>query len=312
MKISFIIPCYNSEHTIQAVVEEIDITVKKRIDFEYEIILVNDYSKDNTVMVIKELAEKNDNIIAISFAQNFGQPNAILAGFHYASGDYIVVSDDDGQTPVDHVYSMIDKLEKNNYDVVCGKYIEREQPSFFRRLGSRLNEKMSDWLIKKPEGVYMSVFLVARPFVIKEIIKYKNPYPYISGLILRVTQNIGNVEVKQRGRNSGSSGYTISKLLKLWLNGFTAFSLKPLRISVIVGFLLSMGGFLFGLFTIIRKLLNVNVQAGWSSIISLILIIGGVIILFLGMIGEYIGRIYMCINETPQYVIKEEVRYKRK
>lgn len=305
MKISFVIPCYNSEKNIEKVVEEIISVVLQRDNYDYEFILVNDFSKDATEATIKKLSDKNSTIISISLARNFGQPNAILAGFQFATGDYIVVSDDDGQTPIDTLYSLIDELEKGKYDVVCGKYIDREQPSLFRRFGSKLNEKMSNWLIKKPENIYMSAYLVARPFVIKEIMKYKNPYPYISGLILRVTQNIGNVEVKQRGRKSGNSGYTFSKLLKLWINGFTAFSLKPLRISVLIGILFSFSGFIFGLITMIRKILNVNIQAGWSSIICINLIIGGVILLFLGMIGEYIGRIYMCINEQPQYVIKD-------
>lgn len=304
-KISFVIPCYNSSENIGIVIKEIVDTVSKRSEYDYEIILVNDYSKDNTASIIKEMAKKSNKIKAISLAKNFGQPSALLAGFSYVTGDYVITSDDDGQTPICQIFEFIDKLENEDYDVICGKYTEREQPSLFRRFGTRLNEKMSDWLIKKPKDVYMSAFLCARPFVIKEILKYKHSYPYLAGLILRTTQNIGNVEVKQRERHSGNSNYNFKKLFYLWLNGFTAFSIKPLRISVMVGMILSGCGFLMALVTIIRKLIQINIQTGWSSIVSLMLIIGGMILLFLGMIGEYIGRIYMCINESPQYVIRE-------
>lgn len=305
MKISFVIPCYNSSQTIEGVVEEIRSTMKCRPEFCYEIILVNDFSKDHTAQVIKNLAQRSRDVKAISLARNFGQPSAILAGFHYVTGDYVVTLDDDGQTPIQQIFEFIDKLEEEQYDVVCAKYVQRAQPSGFRRLGSKLNEKMSDWLIKKPKGVYMSAFLCARRFVVDEIVRYKNSYPYLAGLVLRTTQNIGNVEVVQRERSAGTSNYNFKKLLQLWLNGFTAFSIKPLRISVIVGMGFAFCGFLVAAAAIIRKLLGVDVQVGWSSIIALMLIIGGVILLFLGMIGEYIGRIYMCINESPQYVIRE-------
>ncbi len=307
MKISFVIPCYNSSKTIEAVVQEIIVTVQQRLEYDYEIILVDDYSKDDTAQVITSMAEKSEKIKAVLFAKNFGQPSAIMAGFQFVTGDYVVTSDDDGQTPINIIYEFIDKMNEEKFDVVCAKYIEREQPSAFRRFGSRMNEKMSNWLIKKPEGIYMSAYICARPFVIKELLKYKHSYPYLAGLILRVTQNIGNVETKQRERNIGNSNYTIKKLLHLWLNGFTAFSIRPLRVSVLVGIVCSGLGFLLALMTIVRKFININIQAGWSSMIALMLIIGGMILLSLGMIGEYVGRIYMCINDSPQYVIKSTV-----
>ncbi len=305
MKISIVIPCYNSEKNIHKVISEITETMKQRADYECEIVLVNDYSKDQTWKVISEIAKEDNRVKAINLARNFGQPSAILAGFSYVTGDYIFVSDDDGQTPVCQMFELLDELENNNYDVVCGKYTQREQPSLFRRFGSKMNEKMSDWLIQKPKGVYMSAFLCARPFVVKEMLNYKHSYPYLAGLILRTTQNIGNVEVQQRERDMGTSNYTIKKLFFLWLNGFTAFSIKPLRVAVLFGVFFSASGFLMALALIIRKLLDFNVQVGWSSIISVMLVIAGITLLFLGMIGEYIGRIYMCINEAPQFIVRE-------
>lgn len=164
---------------------------------------------------------------------------------------------------------------------------------------------VSEKMIESPKGFKGSSFFVARKFVIEEIIKYKHPYPFISGLIFRTTKNITNIETEHRKRLQGKSGYSINKLFSLWMNEFTSFSVKPLELGVYMGFLMSFFGFVYAIVIIVRKLLGVAVQSGWSSIISLILIIGGVILIMLGLLGEYVGRIYICINNAPQYVIKE-------
>ena len=308
MKSSFVIPCYNSSNNIRGVLNEIRDAMGERQEVAYEIVLVNDCSKDNTADVIKKFAREDKHVIAIDLAKNAGQPNALLAGFNHVSGDYIMTSDDDGQTPVGRVFDFLAEINKG-YDVVCARYTERNQPSLFRRMGTRLNTKMSDWLIEKPKGTYMASFFMAKRYIIDEMIRYQQPYPYIAGLILRTTQNIGNLDMEQRERNSGSSGYNLGKLLKLWINGFTAFSIKPLRIAASLGVGFGVAGFVLAIITIIRKLLIANIQVGWSSLISVNLIVGGIILIFMGLIGEYIGRIYMCINETPQYVVKEVVQY---
>lgn len=306
MKISFVIPCYNSSKNICRVIEEIDRTMIARREVDYEIVLVNDCSKDNTAEVIKSIARERLDVIAIDLAKNVGQPNALLAGLNYVSGDYIMTSDDDGQTPVGRVFDFLEEINRG-YDVVCARYTERNQPSLFRRIGSYFNRKMSDWLIEKPKGTYMAAFFMAKRYIIDEMVKYRQPYPYISGIILRTTQNVGNIDIEQRERVSGHSGYNIKKLLKLWLNGFTAFSIKPLRVAVGVGFVFAFLGLLTAVITVMRRLLITDIQVGWSSLMAVNLLIGGVILIFLGLIGEYIGRIYMCINETPQYVVKEIV-----
>ena len=206
MKISFVIPCYNSSNNIRGVLNEIRDAMGERQEVAYEIVLVNDCSKDNTADVIKKFAREDKHVIAIDLAKNAGQPNALLAGFNHVSGDYIMTSDDDGQTPVGRVFDFLAEINKG-YDVVCARYTERNQPSLFRRMGTRLNTKMSDWLIEKPKGTYMASFFMAKRYIIDEMIRYQQPYPYIAGLILRTTQNIGNLDMEQRERNSGSSGY---------------------------------------------------------------------------------------------------------
>lgn len=306
MKISFVIPCYKSKNTIKNVVSEIEKAIDEKVKCDYEIILVNDASPDDTYNVLKEIAQKNSNVIAINLAKNSGQASATMCGFKYATGDYIVCGDDDCQTPFNEVYKLKDKLENEGYDAVCGKYINRDQKNFLRNFGSKVNIKMSELILDQPKNIYMSVFFIAKRFVIDEMLKYTNPYPYITGLLLRTTNNIGNVEVEQRKRESGNSGYNFKKLISLWLNGFTTFSIKPLRLSSFIGFFCSIIGFIFGIVTVARKLLNFNISIGWSSIISILLFIGGIIMIMLGMIGEYIGRIYISINNSPQYVIKEK------
>ena len=301
-KLSFIIPCYKSQDTIKGVVAEIE-NVVSGLGYEHEIILVNDCSPDNTWSVINQITEQNDKVMGISFSKNFGQASAILAGFSKVTGDYVVCLDDDGQTPIDELPKLLSKL-KEGYDVVFSKYGAVKQ-KFWRNFTSKINAYMAHVLTEKPNGVSTASFFVMRSFIAHEIIKYDCPYPYISGLIFRITHNAANVEVKHRKRKSGESGYTFTKLFKLWLNGFTSFSVKPLRLSVMLGIIFAFGGFAMALFTIFRKLLNPAIQTGYSSMIALIALLGGVILFCMGGVGEYIGRCYMCINRTPQYVIKD-------
>lgn len=303
MDISFVIPCYCSEKNLESVIGEIRAAMKKKPDFQYEIILVNDNSKDHTKELINRLADEGKRIKGIHFAKNFGQPNALLAGFRAASGKYIMTSDDDGQTPVGMVWEFYDKMQQG-YDVVCVKYTETAQKSKIRRAGTKLNEFMLFHMISKPKDVALSSFFMAKKFVIDEMVKYKNPYPYIAGLLLRTTGKIGNIELKQRKRASGHSGYTFGKLIRLWVNGFTAFSLKPLRVGIALGFISAAIGFIVALVALMRKIMIPTIQIGYTSQIAVILIMGGLILGVLGIIGEYVGRIYMCINNEPQYVIE--------
>lgn len=305
-KITFVIPCYRSEHTLEDVVNELKVQLKEREDrYEYEMVLVNDASPDGVWQVIRQLCEGDSAITGISFAQNFGQHAALLAGYAKATGDYVFSLDDDGQAPLESVYAMIDKLEEG-YDVVYGKYPVVKQNGF-RRLGSYMNHKMSEMLLGKPKDIEGNSFFVMRAFIAKEVIRYKNAYPYIEGLILRATKNIANVIVEQRERKSGTSGYTLWKLISLWMNGFTAFSIKPLRVVTFFGSIVACLGFLYMIWILIRRIIDPQILLGWSSIMAVLLILGGVILIALGMIGEYVGRIYISINDAPQYVIREEV-----
>lgn len=302
--ISFVIPCYGSEHTIEDVVDELIHEVNSRRDsYDYEIILVNDCSPDNVWEVIKGLAAKNSHIFGISLARNFGQHAALMAGYSKCSGEIIFCLDDDGQAPLESIYLLIDKLNEG-YDVIFGKNKEIKQ-SKFRILGSYINKKMCEFLLDKPKNIGVSSFWVTHRFVIKEMLRYNNSYPYIAGLLFRTTKNMADIEVNQRKRQNGTSGYNLKKLIKLWINGFTAFSEKPLRIATFLGLICAAFGFCYGLYVVIRKLIYPELPIGYSSVMAAILFIGGMIMLLLGLIGEYIGRIYISINNAPQYVIRE-------
>lgn len=305
-KLSFVIPCYRSAQTIGDVVSRIEATVEKDGRYDYEIICVNDYSPDGTWSVLRELAEKDPHVRALALSRNFGQHSALMAGFNYVTGDIIVSLDDDGQNPPEEVFLLIDKLEEG-YDLVSARYSEKKH-SLFRRLGSKLSMSMSTALVGKPKEVDLNSYCAFRRFVADEIVKYQNAYPFVHGLMLRVTRNIANVEITHNERVVGSSGYSLRKLVSLWMNGFTAFSEKPLRLASIMGVLLAAVGFIFGVVIIVRKLLNpAEILAGYSSMMAVMLFLVGIVLLFLGLLGEYIGRIYISLNNAPQYVVKDAV-----
>ena len=301
--ISFVIPCYRSAETIGKVVAELDAAMGKLPAYTYEIILVNDCSPDGTFEVIRGLCAQREDICGVNLARNFGQHAALMAGFGYTHGEVVVCLDDDGQTPADEVGKLLAGIEEG-YDVVYAKYAHK-QHSGFRNFGSKVNELMTRVMLGKPRELYLSSYFAASRFVIDEILRYKNPYPYVIGLVLRTTKNITNVEVAHREREVGVSGYTMGKLLGLWFNGFTAFSIKPLRIATAMGCLTACGGFLYGIYTVVKKFVNPNVPIGFSAMMAALVFIGGMIMLMLGLIGEYIGRIYISLNNSPQYVIRE-------
>ncbi|MCR4647592.1 MAG: glycosyltransferase family 2 protein [Lachnospiraceae bacterium] len=305
MKVSFVIPCYRSEKTITDVVEEIKTTMAE-IGHEFEIILINDSSPDNTYEVIKQIVKDNKNILGIDLARNFGQHCALMAGMRHSNGDVVVCLDDDGQTPADEVGKLLDKLEEG-YDVCYASY-GKKQHSGFRNFGSKINELMTRIMLGKPKELKVSSYFAAKRFVVDDMLRYEQSYAYVIGLVLRATKNVCNVEVNHRARTVGTSGYTLRKLFSLWFNGFTAFSIKPLRIATAVGCFSAISGFLYGIFTVVKKFILLDdVQAGFSALMSVMVFMCGMIMLMLGLIGEYLGRIYICLNNSPQYVIREKV-----
>lgn len=306
-KISFVIPCYRSEHSLPRVVEEIEKKMESMGQYTYDIFLVNDCSPDNTLEVIRDLCRGHEYIKGVDFARNFGQHSALMAGLRHSDGDYVVCLDDDGQTPADEVDKLLGRLEEG-YDAVYAKY-EHKRHSVFRNLGSKVNELMTRVMLNKPADLYVSSYFAVKRFVVEDMIRYENSYPYVIGLVLRSTGKIANVAVNHREREVGSSGYTFKKLISLWLNGFTAFSVKPLRIATAIGGTSAIVGFGYGLYTVIKRFVRPDVPMGFSSLMAATVFFGGMIMLMLGLVGEYIGRIYISLNNSPQYVIRERINF---
>jgi glycosyltransferase involved in cell wall biosynthesis len=270
-----------------------------------EIVLVNDNSPDHSEAVCISLFKENPGIVRLySLARNVGEHNAVMAGLNQVSGDYIAVMDDDFQDPISEVVKLLDYATRNDCDVTYA-YYKKKQHSLFRNLGSWFNGKVANFMLDKPKNLYLSSFKVMNRFIVKEIIKYELPYPYIDGLILRTTDKIASISADHHERRAGRSGYTLRKLIRLWLNMFTNFSILPLRISFVIGVLTSTLGLVFAALTFIEKFSNPNMPVGYASVIIAVLIFAGIQLVSLGVIGEYVGRIFLSQSRKPQYTIRK-------
>jgi len=303
MKISIAIPVYNSENTISNLVEKLILELS---NFNLEIVLVNDCSKDNSENRCIALYKKYpDKIKFYSLAKNVGEHNTVMASLNFISGDYVLIMDDDFQNPVSEVIKMINYISENNFDVVYS-YYDKKQHSFFRNLGSKFNDKVANYMLSKPKDLYLSSFKIINKFVVSEIIKYDLPFPYIDGLILRTTSNIGKIKVEHSKRIDGKTQYTLSKLISLWLNMFTNFSILPLRLATFLGFIFSIIGFGLGIFGVFMKFLDPSIPIGYASLFVTVSIFAGIQLIAVGMVGEYIGRIFISMNKTPQFAIRKK------
>ena len=305
--LSFVIPCYRSAQTIGAVVDALESTLARRAgEYSHEIILVNDGSPDDTAQVLRELCRQNPHVVFVNLSRNFGQHSAIMAGFHQVRGDIVICLDDDGQTPPEECFKLIDKVEEG-YDIVFAEYPKRRQ-SLLRRLGSRFNAACNHFFFSQPKELSVNSYYACRRFVVDSALRYPNPFPYVTGLLFQSVSRYANVPVNHRPRSVGESGYSLKKLIALWANGVTAFSIKPLRLASYLGWLTALIGFVCAMVTFIQKFLNPSMPARWAGTISVLLVLGGAIIALIGIVGEYIGRIYLSINRYPQFVVRDVVR----
>jgi len=300
--LSLVIPVYNGSRTIGPLVEHIT-TVFAFTPFQ--IVLVNDGSEDDSEMVCAKLAEKfPQSVTFVHLSRNFGEHSAVLAGLSHARGRYIAVLDDDGQNPPEEIVAMLQELKRKNYDVVYGHYIDK-QHSWLRNAGSRFNDRIATLMLHKPKDLYLSSFKVMDRFLVDEIVKYRGPFPYIDGLIYRTTHKIGQIQVGHRASVSGSSRYTFRKLVRLWLNMFLNFSVKPLRLSVYVGlFVACLSILALGLILIDKIWITPNLTLGVPTVLASIVFFSGVQLMILGLIGEYLGRLYLDQTGTPQYIVR--------
>ena len=303
--LSFVIPLYFSAETIQPLVKEIEALT---IEGGHELVLVNDGSRDATAGVCRELMrDARIPIIFVNHARNFGEHNAVLTGYRHAHGAYVVNLDDDGQNPPAEAVRLWQHAKREGLDVVYGHYGKKEH-AVWRNLGSWLTNRITDWVLDKPKGFYLSSFRCVSAFTAREVAAHEGPYPYIDGLILQVTQNLGALEVHHAGRATGESGYTIRRLVRLWTSTFVNFSVMPLRLATLLGLIMAVVG-LTGLAVVLYlRLTNRGPDYGWGSLMGALLVFSGTQLVMLGLIGEYIGRMFLTVNRRPQSVVRSVER----
>jgi glycosyltransferase involved in cell wall biosynthesis len=306
-EISIVIPVFNSQENLAELNRQI---INALQDIAYELILVNDGSVDKSWDVITELTQNDKNIIAINLRKNFGQNNALMAGLKYASGNYVVIMDDDLQHSPYDILRLYDKC-REGYDICYAKFIEKKQV-FWKNFGSLLNGVFARILFQKPKGVYMSPFKIINGAVVKDILQYSGPFPYVDGLLLQVTGNVTSVQTDHHKRFKGRSNFTFIRSCCVFLRTLTSFSIIPLRLATIVGVITSLLGFLAAIYYLIEYFAGSHRVEGWTSLIISTFIIGGLMLMFMGIIGEYVGRMFLTLNNTLQYSIREAINKEKK
>ena len=301
MTLSVVIPVYNSQDTLEPLVLRLNDCLQA-VDFE--VVLVNDGSRDRSEEVVYGLANRYANVQGLSLRRNFGEFNAVLCGLTYATGEYMVIIDDDFQNPPEAILTLLKTAQSGNFDVVYSRYATKKH-AWFRNVGSQVLNYLSTYLLGKPKSLYLSSFkLINRP-VVNEIVTYMGPLPYIDALIFRVTHNVTSVEVPHHPRQSGASNYTAGKLILLFLNVLFGYSTMPLRLFAGLGlglFGLSVG---LGLLLLIGSWLGWFLVTGWVVVVWVVLFVSGLQMLFLAVLSEYMGKLFLAQSGQKPYVVKD-------
>ncbi|MBT0665304.1 glycosyltransferase family 2 protein [Geobacter pelophilus] len=308
--LSIVIPVYNAEKTIESLCNTlISLYLNK---YDLEIVLVNDCSKDSTDLICRRIQLQHaETIQYLRLSRNFGEHNAVMAGLNYASGDYCVIMDDDFQNPPEEVGRLVEEILKG-YDVVYSRYPTKND-HLFRNIGSKINDKMANVILSKPAGLYLSSFKAINRFLVNEIVKYTGPDPYIDAIILRSTRSIGSIEVRHDLRKQGRSGYTFMKLVSLWGNMVVSYSLIPLRILGLFGFIMTLIGIYFGANTLIDYIFpSIDDPTEFETLMSVTAFFRGFQLLAISVVGEYVGRVYLSLNSDPQFIVREKFSLRKK
>jgi undecaprenyl-phosphate 4-deoxy-4-formamido-L-arabinose transferase len=299
--LSIVVPVYRGATTIGKLVAELS-----RLDPAggLEIILVNDGSPDNSDEICRSLlTDATVPLTYIEHARNFGEHNAVMTGLRHTRGAYVISMDDDLQNPPEEVVRLFDHARSGNWDVVYTRYAVKQHAGW-RNLGSRFANKVADILLDKPKGLYLSSFRCMSALVVRAVTQYTGPYPYIDGLIMQVTRRIDSIEVRHLPRGEGRSNYNLVRLVRLWLNLATSFSLAPLRLAVFAGAAMAALGAIGAFATIVEALFLNETPTGWASTMVVLLLVGGVQSMILGILGEYVGRTFLTANGKPQSSIR--------
>jgi undecaprenyl-phosphate 4-deoxy-4-formamido-L-arabinose transferase len=306
--LSIVVPVYNGAATVGELVSAL-----RALDIAggLEIVLVVDGSPDNSLDVCKQLAaEAGSPVIVLSLSRNYGEHNAVMAGLSRACGAYTITMDDDLQNPPSEVKRLFEYARDGSYDAVYTYYDEKKHTAW-RNLGSRFTNWCADRLIDKPPGLYLSSFRCLSAFVRQHIVAtYEGPYPYIDGLVFQITQNVGRLQVEHLPRVEGRSNYTLARLFRLWLSMFSNFSVIPLRIATLFGIAFGAIGALTAIIVIAEAISDRQPPQGWASLMVAVLVLAGVQLVVVGLIGEYLGRMFLAVNRKPQYLVREIFRRK--
>lgn len=302
LQLSVVIPVYNSEDCLNELAKRLT-DILDNLGRTYEIVLVNDCSPDNSWKRIVDLCEIYDRLKGISLRRNFGQDSAIMAGLNYSSGEAAIIMDDDLQHDPADILFLLEALEQG-YDACYARFSSKKQ-SRFKNIGSWFNDKVANTILKKPKEIYLSPYKAISREVVNEIVKYDGPYPYIDGLLFRVTRNITQITATHHERYAGKGGYNLRKSIRVWLRLATNFSIIPLRIATTLGFASSSIGFILALIFIIQHFLDGKAPVGWASTVVAILFLGGIQLVSIGIIGEYVGRLFLHQSKEPQFIVEK-------
>ncbi len=303
--LSIVIPVYNGAASIPVLVEAL---VGLEVPGGLEIVLVNDGSPDDSLAVCRALAQRHATpMTVVNLSRNYGEHNAVMAGLAQARGAHIVTMDDDLQNPPEEVLKLWQHARDGGFDVVYSRYSHKEHEAW-RNWGSRLANRCADFLLDKPKGLYLSSFRCMNAFTARAILAHTGPFPYIDGLLMQVTQHVDSIEIRHLPRAGGKSGYTLRRLVRLFLSMFLNFSVTPLHITTVVGITMAVLGMLGIAGVVIEWLLSGSQSPGWASLMAALLLVGGVQLSMLGVIGEYLGRLFLTVNGKPQFVVRDVTR----
>lgn len=302
--LSVVVPVYRGADSVGQLVDALSAL---KIDGGLEIVLVNDGSPDNSLEVCKALVAKATvPITLVNLSRNFGEHNAVMAGFRHARGQWTITMDDDLQNPPEEVIKLLDHARNNGHDAVYTYYDNKEHAAW-RNWGSQFTNWVADILLDKPKNLYLSSFRCLSAFVVQQVVAYEGPFPYVDGLVMQVTQNVGRIRVTHLPRAVGRSNYTLRRLIRLWLNMFLNFSVMPLRMSTLAGLTFSAVGFVGAIAVVVESLIT-QTPPGWGSLMATVLLVSGVQLVIVGLVGEYLGRLFLTINRKPQNIVREVFR----
>ena len=303
--LSIVIPVYNGAQSIGALVAALQ---GLDVPGGHEIVLVNDCSPDNSLEICRDLVARSPvPMTLIELARNFGEHNAVMAGLREARGAHVITMDDDLQNPPGEVLRLLQHAQGSGADVVYARPIEKQHAGW-RNLGSRFANRIADLVLDKPKGLYLSSFRCLSAFASHQAIAYEGPFPYIDGLLLQITQRVESLAVEHLPRAHGRSNYTLRRLVRLWLSMFVNFSVMPLRLATFTGLALSVLGIAGAIWAAVSALFFEKTPPGWASLSVAVMLLSGMQLLILGLLGEYLGRLYLTVNRKPQTVVREVLR----